>query len=129
MGFGGMGPGMMGWGSSGQAMCSAMAGHIEGRLVFIKAELKITQDQESLWSAYATAARDDASSMLAHAGARASEFTAAVNYALLRISEIGENADGTRTCACLSLMRRLDEQAHWLRCLQWFSLYRDVTVW
>ena len=66
MGFGGMGPGMMGWGSSGQAMCSAMAGHIEGRLVFIKAELKITQDQELLWSAYATAARDDASSMLAH---------------------------------------------------------------
>ena len=46
MGFGGMGPGMMGWGSSGQAMCSAMAGHIEGRLVFIKAGLKITQDQE-----------------------------------------------------------------------------------
>ena len=45
MGFGGMGPGMMGWGSSGQAMCSAMAGHIEGRLVFIKAGLKITQDQ------------------------------------------------------------------------------------
>jgi hypothetical protein len=80
MGFGGMGPGMMGWGGSGQAMCSAMAGHIEGRLAFIKAELKITQDQESLWSAYATAARDDASSMLAHCTTMMSQRgTSAVN--------------------------------------------------
>ena len=46
MGPGGMGPGMMDWGQSGQAMCIAMASHIDGRLAFIKAELKITPDQE-----------------------------------------------------------------------------------
>jgi hypothetical protein len=66
MGPGGMGPGMMDWSQSGQAMCSAMASHIDGHLAFIKAELKITQDQESLWSGYAAAARDNANAMIAH---------------------------------------------------------------
>jgi len=52
MGPGMMGPGMMGHdgGSSGMmhsgafdpAMCAAMAGHIGGRLAYLKAELKIT---------------------------------------------------------------------------------------
>ncbi len=74
MGSGMMGPGMMGydrggpwmmrWGGSGQAMCSAMAGHMEGRLAFIKAELKITPAQETLWNAYADAARNNAKTML-----------------------------------------------------------------
>jgi LTXXQ motif family protein len=63
---GGMGPGMMGWAGSGRAMCGVMAGHIDGRLAYIKAELKITEAQESLWNSYAAAARDNASSMLAH---------------------------------------------------------------
>ena len=40
-----MGPGMMA-GASGPAMCSAMAGHIDGRLAYVKAELKITDTQE-----------------------------------------------------------------------------------
>jgi hypothetical protein len=71
MGFGGMmgygmGPGMMGWGGSGHAMCGARAGHIEGRLAYIKAELKITEAQEALWNSYAAAARDNANTMLAH---------------------------------------------------------------
>ena len=66
MGFGGMGPGMMGWGGRGQAICSAMASHIDGRLAYIKAELKITQAEEPLWNTYAAAARDNANSMGAH---------------------------------------------------------------
>ena len=61
---GGMGPGMMG--SGGHAMCSAMAGHIDGRLAYIKAELKVTEAQESLWNSYAAAARDNANAMLTH---------------------------------------------------------------
>jgi len=66
MSYGGMGPGMMGWGESGQTMCSAMASHLDGRLAYIKAELKITTAQESLWNSYAAAARDSADTMLAH---------------------------------------------------------------
>ena len=47
MGFGAMGPWMMrGSGSSAEAMCSAMASHIEGRLAYVKAELKVTDAQE-----------------------------------------------------------------------------------
>ena len=51
MGYGAMGPGMMG--GSAETMCSAMASHIEGRLGYIKAELKVTDAQEPLWNAYA----------------------------------------------------------------------------
>jgi hypothetical protein len=68
-----MGPGMMGHGGSwmmgangsAEAMCGAMASHIEGRLGFVKAELKVTDAQEALWNAYAAAARDNASTMIA----------------------------------------------------------------
>jgi len=84
MGFPGMGPGMMGhmmgpgmmgpggfWhammaGGPGKAMCGAMASHIDGRLAYAKAELKITPEQETLWNAYATAARDNAFAMTTH---------------------------------------------------------------
>ena len=66
MGYGGMGAWMMRWGDLGQGVCSAMAGHIEGRLAYIKAELKITEAQEPLWTSDAVAARDNANSMLAH---------------------------------------------------------------
>jgi hypothetical protein len=59
-----MGSSMMG--GSAEAMCEAMAGHIEGRLAYIKAELKVTDAQESLWNAYAVAARDNAKTMIAH---------------------------------------------------------------
>jgi hypothetical protein len=62
--LGTMSPGMMG-GASWPAMCTAMAGHIEGRLAYVKTELKITEPQESLWNAYAAAARDSTSTMLA----------------------------------------------------------------
>ncbi len=65
MGYGGMGPWVRGLGSSGQAMC-AKVGHIEGRLGYIKAELKITEAQQRLWNSYAAAARDNSSVMLKH---------------------------------------------------------------
>ncbi len=88
MGYGPMGPGMMGgdgmgpsWmmggGGSRQAMCSAMAGHIDGRLAYLKAELKITAAQEPLWTSYAAAARDNAKTMLAHCTAMMSRRGAA----------------------------------------------------
>jgi hypothetical protein len=72
MGYGFMGPGMMGYGmgpwmmgagGSAEAMCNAMGSHIDGRLAYIKAELKVTDAQESLWNAYAVAARDNAKAM------------------------------------------------------------------
>lgn len=46
--------------------CNAMANHIEGRLAYIKAELKITEAQADLWNTYATAARNNANAMRAH---------------------------------------------------------------
>ena len=64
-GYGNMGPWMMGAGQ-GASMCTAMAGHIEGRLAYIKAELKITDAQEPLWKSYAGAARDHAQAMTTH---------------------------------------------------------------
>jgi len=63
MGYGAMGPGMMG--GSADAMCGAMASHIDGRLAYIKAELKVTDAQESLWNAYAAAAHENANTMVA----------------------------------------------------------------
>lgn len=65
MGNGAMGAWMMGAGGSAQAMCDAMSSHIEGRLAYIKAELKVTDAQEPLWNTYAVAARDNAKTMIA----------------------------------------------------------------
>jgi LTXXQ motif family protein len=65
MGSGTMGPWMMGGGGSAEAMCTAMGSHIEGRLAYVKAELKVTDAQEPLWNAYAVAARDNAKTMVA----------------------------------------------------------------
>jgi len=66
MGYGHMGPWMMGRGGQGASMCTAMGSHIEGRLAYIKTELKITQSQEPLWDSYASAAREHARAMTAH---------------------------------------------------------------
>ena len=57
---------MMGWSGQGAAMCNAMTSHIEGHLAYLKTELKITDAQTSLWSAYADAARSSAQTMQAH---------------------------------------------------------------
>jgi hypothetical protein len=65
MGNGPAGPWMMRWRNGGAGMCTAMAGHIDGRLAYVKAELKITAAQDALWNAYADAARDNANTMIA----------------------------------------------------------------
>ncbi len=57
-GYGMMGNGMMG--NGGMMMGSR---HIEGRLAFLKTELKITKDQEPKWQAYADALRANAAAM------------------------------------------------------------------
>ena len=49
-------------GQNGMAM---MAKHIEGRLAFLKTELKITDAQLPLWNAFAQAMRDNAAAMQA----------------------------------------------------------------
>jgi hypothetical protein len=59
----GMGPWMMGGGGPG--MCAAMAAHVEGRLAYLKVELKITEAQDQPWKAYAAAVRDSAQGMQA----------------------------------------------------------------
>ena len=69
MGTGGM-P-MTGWhrmmmgagGIGGMGMMSAMAGHVEGRLAFLKTELKITDAQLPLWNKFADALRNNAKTM------------------------------------------------------------------
>src|SRR6516165_5075729 len=47
----------------GMRMMAAMAGHVEGRLAFLKTELKITDAQLPLWNAVADAIRTNAKSM------------------------------------------------------------------
>lgn len=44
-------------------MANMMASHIEGRLAFLKTELKITPDQSDTWNRYADAYRAAATSM------------------------------------------------------------------
>lgn len=59
-GGGGYGPGMM-WGWAADPATAENA--IEGRLAFLKAELRITAQQSALWDKYAAAMRDSAKSM------------------------------------------------------------------
>ena len=60
-GFGGMGPWLMGgmWGPSGYDEDSAVD-FVDGRLAFIKAELKISDNQTTEWNAFADAVRANA---------------------------------------------------------------------
>jgi LTXXQ motif family protein len=53
---------MMGAGG-GMGMMSAVAGHVEGRLAFLKTELKITDAQQPLWDKFADVLRDNAKTM------------------------------------------------------------------
>ena len=50
-------------GRDGMAMMGAMGRHVEGRLAFLKTELKITDAQLPLWSAVADAMRANAKTM------------------------------------------------------------------
>jgi hypothetical protein len=56
-----MGVGMMGVG--GMPMMGMMTDHVEGRLAFLKTELKITDAQMPKWDAFADAVRANATSM------------------------------------------------------------------
>src|SRR5271165_3632785 len=49
-------------------MATMMAGHVEGRLAFLKTELKITDAQLPLWHAVSDAIRANAKSMAAMSG-------------------------------------------------------------
>lgn len=66
MGMMGQGGGMMGDGMSDMMPMMSMmrmmgsGAHIDGRLAFLKAELKISQAQEQVWSDFAGAARQAA---------------------------------------------------------------------
>jgi hypothetical protein len=66
---GGMHMGMMGWGGQATQMCTMMTGHVEGRLAYLKAELKITPAQETLWTPFADAVRANAQTMAARCNA------------------------------------------------------------
>jgi hypothetical protein len=57
------GSSMPGAGASGMPMMAAMAGHVEGRLAFLKTELKINDAQLPSWNAFAQAARENAKAM------------------------------------------------------------------
>lgn len=59
MGGYGPGPGMMGW-MFGYGTEGARIGYIEGRLAFIKAELKINTQQTPLWDKFAETVRGNA---------------------------------------------------------------------
>jgi hypothetical protein len=54
--------GMMGGmrGKHGGYLCGRMTAHVDGRLAFLKTELKITPEQESQWNDYAAAVKDNA---------------------------------------------------------------------
>jgi hypothetical protein len=60
-----MGPGMMGGTGQTAQMCAMMTGHVEGRLAYLKVELKITPAQEALWTTFANAVRDNVQTMAA----------------------------------------------------------------
>jgi hypothetical protein len=50
-------------GMGGGDVCGRMTAHIDGRLAYLKAELKITPEEESLWNDYAAAVKDNAKSL------------------------------------------------------------------
>jgi hypothetical protein len=55
-------------GQEGMGGMAMMAGHVEGRVAFLKTELKITPAQEPLWNGVADAIRANAKSMAAMSG-------------------------------------------------------------
>ncbi len=63
-----MGKGMMGRGMMECPMMGQSEGHprTEGRLAFLKAELKITPDQENVWTTYEDALRSSHETMMDH---------------------------------------------------------------
>ena len=54
----------MGQKQSDASICTVMTSHIEGHLAFLKAEIEITPEQESLWNDYANAVRGNAQALI-----------------------------------------------------------------
>jgi LTXXQ motif family protein len=54
-----------GWNHGGHRMCGK-GRYLDGRLAFLKAELKITPEQEQVWNDYAAAVRTSADGMKEH---------------------------------------------------------------
>ncbi len=50
-------------GMGGGDVCGRMTAHMDGRLAYLKAELKITPAEESVWNDYAAAVKDNAKSL------------------------------------------------------------------
>jgi len=53
----------MGQKQSDASICTMVTGHIEGHLAFLKAEIEINPEQESLWNDYANAVRGNAQAL------------------------------------------------------------------
>ena len=103
-GAGGMG--MMGAGMMGQGGMGMMAEHVEGRLAFLKAELKITDAQLPLWNAFAAAMRDNAKAMQGMQGGMMAGMTQAAT--LPDKLAAGEKMLGTRLDAVRKLKAAAD---------------------
>ncbi len=72
-----MGRGMMGQGGMGMMGSMMGAGHVEGRIAFLKTELRITDAQQKPWDAVAAAMRANAETMTAMGGAMTATAAAA----------------------------------------------------
>ena len=109
MGMGGgqmSGMGMMGPGMMGQNGMGMMAEHVEGRLAFLKAELKITDAQLPLWNAFSAAMRDNAKAMQGMQGGMMAGMTQAAT--LPDKLAAGEKMLGTRLDAVRKLKAAAD---------------------
>ncbi|MBI3707546.1 MAG: Spy/CpxP family protein refolding chaperone [Proteobacteria bacterium] len=53
-----MGGGMMGGGMMGMMPMMGMGGHVEGRIAFLRTEIKITDAQQKVWNDFAAALRN-----------------------------------------------------------------------
>jgi hypothetical protein len=65
------GPGPMGPGMMGGMRARMMTEHVEGRIAFLRAELKITSAQAPAWDRFADSLRTNAKKLSEHASARA----------------------------------------------------------
>jgi LTXXQ motif family protein len=86
---------MMGMMSGGDAPGMGMIDHVEGRIAFLRSELKITDAQAGAWDAFATALRANAQ-----------------NLGAARAATMGQMGAGQPQVQTLA--QRLDAQERWL---------------
>jgi hypothetical protein len=85
-------------GHHGKSMCGK-ARYIDGRLAFLKTELKITSEQEQLWGAYESVVRDNAKALQERCDAKKAEW-----------KEKKENRKSGETTQRAPLPERLDSR-------------------